>query len=145
MGCIETFAFLFCIIPAGRLTLTWDVLKQMNEKVLLRTDSRLTLTWDVLKRSTNAVVPGFVPGLTLTWDVLKRGNKEIKNRTGQRINFNMGCIETYHAVSGAIVPAEINFNMGCIETIVFHLLRFPHRRLTLTWDVLKPTTVKNWQ
>ena len=82
------------------------------------------------------------PGLTLTWDVLKQ-TEHLPVAFDFLINFNMGCIETYHAVSGAIVPAEINFNMGCIETIVFHLLRFPHRRLTLTWDVLKHYDKRN--
>ena len=61
-----------------------------------------------------------IVGLTLTWDVLKP-LELLLSANSNRINFNMGCIETKIA-------------MPALKNIL---------RLTLTWDVLKLSNTEN--
>ena len=56
----------------SRLTLTWDVLKQVLAAAIFAIALLgLTLTWDVLKHNIWLIPLIFSYGLTLTWDVLK--------------------------------------------------------------------------
>ena len=49
MRCIEMEDPKGSFLSGSRLTLTWDVLKYMEDFITILSVGRLTLTWDVLK------------------------------------------------------------------------------------------------
>ena len=102
---------------------------------------RLTLTWDVLKCWYNDRWSVLPDRLTLTWDVLKFFRWEPPSRSHDMININMRCIEIKGAQASLEAFAPININMRCIEINLGRPLTARNIRLTLTWDVLKLSSI----
>ena len=80
MGCIEIIVVCTSKSRLNGLTLTWDVLKLCQNKIIKTALCRLTLTWDVLKSASKSFLQLFI-----------------------QINFNMGCIEMLCNLSPQVV------------------------------------------
>ena len=119
MRCIEILIFPPIFKKYFMININMRCIEIIIRHMLYYTKPRLTLTWDVLKWINPKDSDAMNLWLTLTWDVLK------SNVSSLVPSFRLG----------------ININMRCIEIKLTEWQQTDCRRLTLTWDVLKLSSI----
>ena len=102
-----------------RLTLTWDVLKFIEDCYRSKKMSWLTLTWDVLKWCKRILLGILKLRLTLTWDVLKSERVLDRYGSSRRLTLTWDVLKCARSRTVVVIPLQININMRCIEILLY--------------------------